>query len=162
MNISASVPIGPTDDRCSYWAKIVRSGTPLPLPSQVRGAGDLPGPYVRRGGDEELFVGDVLFEGEALHHKRNLGWAYWFSVAGSDGKPVVLKYSSAVKARLKELGLETKFLPGAGDLAGVVRVVHGLRAGLCPYNEATNARISAFATGIPIAGSVITHPPTGA
>lgn len=142
MHTSASVTIGPVDSRCRYWAKIVRASEPLPLPSAVLGGNDLPGVYLLLG-DEELFPGDVLFEGEELDHKRRRGWDYCATVAGAGG-PLVLGYSSSTKAELKQLGLDPRLLAGAGDLAGLVRVAHGLRAGLCPYDADVRRDLTAL------------------
>lgn len=131
---SVSVTIKPADSRCRYWAKVVRAGTPLPLPSDVTGAADIPGPFSQRG-DEELFLGDFLIEGEAVHHSRNRGWYYWVTWCTGDGKwrreedP-----DSTVKSQLKAAGLPVELLPGAGTLAACVRVAHAVRLGL--YQEA--------------------------
>lgn len=107
---------------------------------------DLPGPYLQHG-DEERFPGDFLFEGEEVDRKRPRGWAYYVTVAGASG-PVALVYSSAVKARLKQLGLDSRFLPGSGDLAGLVRVAHGLRAGLCPYAPDVQQELAALVSAV--------------
>lgn len=134
MTASASVKLGPKDEQCKYWAKIVRAGAPLPLPCQVSRADDLPAPY-QRVGDEELFPGDILFEGEANHPRYSNGWAYSASIAGVNGEQITLEYNSEIKARLKNQGLDKRFLTGAGDLAGLVRIAHGLRAGLSPRED---------------------------
>ena len=134
MTASASVILGPRDEQCKYWAKIVRAGTPLPLPCEVNRADDLPGLYLRSG-DEELFRGDILFEGEAVHPRYSRGWVYTASIAGANGEQITLQYSSEIKARLKKQGLDKRFLTGAGDLAGLVRIAHGLRAGLSPRDD---------------------------
>ncbi|MBL8297915.1 MAG: hypothetical protein JNN30_06135 [Rhodanobacteraceae bacterium] len=147
MTESASVEIGPENTHCRYWAKVVRAGTPLPLPSKVFRADDLPGPYLPIG-DEELFAGDVLFAGEELHPRRSYGWSYSAFVAGISGCPIELEYNSAVKARLKELGLDKRLLAGSGQLAGLVRVAHALRAGLCPYTSELQHELGAVALNL--------------
>lgn len=146
MQTSASVEIKPQDPFCRYWAKIVRAGEQLLLPREVAGGNDLPGPYLQQG-DEELFPGDFLFEGEAVDRKWPRGWTYCLTVAGASGA-VVLAYSSAVKAKLKQLGLDPRFLPGSGDLAGLVRVAHGLRAGLCPYEPDVQQELAALVSAV--------------
>jgi hypothetical protein len=47
----------------------------------VLGANDIPVPYANLG-DEELMPRDVLFEGEANHHRRtDRGWTYFIQGA---------------------------------------------------------------------------------
>lgn len=129
-SVSVSVSIKPNDSRCRYWAKIIRSGDPLPIPSLVNGGNDIPGDYLRRG-DEELFVGDLLIEGEANHHRRERGWSYWVSYVDKDGSLLHFASSFTVpKAAAKQQGLAPELLAGSGDVAGAVRVGHALRLGL--------------------------------
>jgi hypothetical protein len=126
---SVSVQIGPCESKCRWWAKVIRHGDSLPLPSAVAGAADIPGDYLAPG-DEELFPGDVLFEGEAIHHRKPRGWKYWVSFVNSAGELVV--YGSgfgAEKAEAKANGLAAALLAGSGDVAGAVRVAHALRLG---------------------------------
>lgn len=127
--MSMSVSLYPTDARRRYWAKIVRNGRPLPMPDEVQGAGDIPGPYRGRG-DEELLPGDALFEGEANHHRKNRGWTYCLTYV-TDGGEVLTFISgfSEQKAALKAQGIASVYLKGAGDWAAMVRIVHGLRMG---------------------------------
>ena len=128
---SHSVSIKPIDSRCRYWAKIVRSERALPMPACVQGANDIPGSYLQRG-EEELLPGDVLFEGEANHHRRNdRGWTYWLAYVTKDGE--LMRYCScfgAAKVQMKAQGMAPELLKGSGDVAGMVRLGHGLRAGL--------------------------------
>lgn len=126
---SVSIKIGPRDSRCRYWAKVIRAGQPLPLPSAVDGANDIPAPYLRHG-EEELFPGDVLIEGEANHHVKARGWTYWVYTCSPDGDLVSHEPSSKVKAAMKAAGLAPDLLPGSGDVAACVRIAHGIRAGL--------------------------------
>jgi hypothetical protein len=63
----------------------------LPMPEQVFGASDIPGPYLHEG-EEELLPSDVLFEGECNHHRRmDRGWTYWVTVCQKDGEVLCLK-----------------------------------------------------------------------
>lgn len=128
---SHSVEILPLDSRCNYWAKIVRAGKVLPAPCLTHGAGDIPEPYLQRG-DEELLAGDALFEGEANHHRRNdRGWSYWLTYITEDGALVRFKGGfSEQKSEMKKQGLSPELLKGNGDIAAMVRIVHGLRLGL--------------------------------
>lgn len=128
---SYSVTIKPIDSRCRHWAKIIRAGQSLPLPIAVQGANDIPVPYANDG-DEELLPGDVLFEGEANHHSRNdRGWTYFISAVTIEGEFVVLTSGFSVqKAELKAQGMAPELLMGSGDIAAMVRIAHGLRAGL--------------------------------
>ena len=128
---SHSVSIKPIDSRCRYWAKIIRAGRALPMPACVQGASDIPSFYLQCG-EEELLPGDVLFEGEANHHRRNdRGWPYWLTYVTEGGE--LLQYRSGfgqAKAQMKTQGMAPELLKGSGDVAGMVRLGHGLRAGL--------------------------------
>lgn len=127
---SISVKIAPQDHRCRYWAKLVRAGTPLPLPSAVTSAGDIPAAYARRG-DEELMPGDFLFEGEENHHRNARGWSYWVHWIGADGVQHTRRSGfSDQKAGLKSAGIGAEYLPGAGEPAAMIRIAHGVRQGL--------------------------------
>lgn len=128
---SHSVQIRPRDSRCRYWSKLVRAEQELPLPAAVQGASDIFGPYLQRG-EEELLPGDALFEGEANHHRRtDRGWSYWLTVVTPQGE--LLTFTSGFgpqKVELKSQGLAPDLLKGSGDIAGMVRIAHGLRLGL--------------------------------
>jgi len=127
--LSASVVIGPRDNRCRYWAKIVRNGISLPVPSNVTAASDVPGAYSRNG-DEEIFVGDLLIDGEEKHHRHARGWDYHLVFIDSGG---ILRWvcpTSEDKADVKSQGLDATLLSGAGGIAACVRLAHALRAGL--------------------------------
>ena len=128
---SHSVTIKPLDSRCRHWAKIVRSGQALPLPVEVLGANNIPVPYANLG-DEELMPGDVLFEGEANHHRRtDRGWTYFIRAVTNDGELLSLRSGfSSQKAELKAQGMVPDMLKGSGDIAAMVRIAHGVRAGL--------------------------------
>ncbi|MES2299933.1 MAG: hypothetical protein V4582_23035 [Pseudomonadota bacterium] len=128
---SFSVTINPLDSRCRHWAKIVRAGQALPHSVVVQGANDIPVPYANLG-DEELMPGDVLFEGEANHHRRtDRGWTYFVRAVTNDGDFLSLRSGFSVqKAQLKEQGMSPALLMGSGDIAAMVRIAHGLRAGL--------------------------------
>lgn len=126
---SYSVNMSPVDARCRYWAKIIRCDEALPIPSSVNGANDIPGPYLT--GDEELLTGDVLFEGEALHHRNRRGWLYVVSIVLENGELLYLSSGfSAQKAQLKRQGMAPELLKGSGDIAAMVRIAHGVRNGL--------------------------------
>lgn len=127
---SVSVQNRPRDKRCPYWSKVIRAGAPLPLPSDIHGAVDIDGPFLRPG-DVKLLPGDVLFEGEANHHRHERGWTYWVSFIDAEGN--LLRYSSGFgvqKTAAKAQGLARELLAGSGDVAGAVRVAHALRAGM--------------------------------
>jgi hypothetical protein len=124
---SHSINVGPCDARCRYWAKLVRNGEVLPVPASVQGANDLPASYLQRG-DEELLAGDLLFEGEANHHRRtDRGWTYWVTTVTGEG--ALLRFKGGFAAQ-KAQGMVPDLLKGAGDVAAMVRIGHGLRAGL--------------------------------
>lgn len=128
---SVSVLISPEDSRRRYWAKLVRSDTALPIPSLVSGAADIPGGYLRRG-EEEMYPGDVLIEGEANHHRRtDRGWTYWVTYVTEEGEMICFRSGfGEQKAKAKAQGLAAPLLAGSGDIAGAVRVGHALRMGL--------------------------------
>jgi len=127
--ITASVRVGPADSRCRWWAKIVRAGTALPMPSEVSGASDVPGPYLRQG-EDELMPDDIIIEGEERDYRKNRGWYYRIGWAGNDGKVVWVAPDSEAKAKLKAAGLPIHLLPGSGEVAACVRIGHGRRLGL--------------------------------
>lgn len=128
---SASINIRPRDSRCKYWAKKIEADMDLPLPKEVDGGNDIPGKYLREG-EEELEPGDILFEGEANHHRRiDRGWTYWVHYVDSQGG--LHRYMSGFseqKTAAKTKGLSSTLLAGSGDVAGAVRVAHALRLGM--------------------------------
>lgn len=126
---SVSVTIGPRDNRCRHWEIIVRKGVELPMPNSIEGASSLPAKYCRNG-DEELFEGDFLFEGEENHHRKNHGWSYWIHYVGADGKLKTVQPTSEIKAALKAAGIPNDLLPGSGGIPGIVRIAHGIRLGI--------------------------------
>lgn len=128
---SHSVKVGPADARCRYWAKLIRNGESLPLPTSVQGANDVPAQYLKRG-DEELLAGDLLLEGEANHHRRtDRGWTYSLTAVTKEGAKLRFQSGFAQqKAQMKAQGMAPELLKGAGDVAAMVRIGHGLRAGL--------------------------------
>ncbi len=126
--VSLSVEIKPQDSRCRYWAKVIRAGQPLPVPYDVSSANHVPGAYARRG-SEELLPGDVLIEGEEEHHRKARGWFYQMTVCRSDGTAEDFRPSATLKAQLKTAGMAPELLTGSGDIAALIRVLHGIRAG---------------------------------
>jgi hypothetical protein len=120
------------DSRCRYWCKVVKSGTTLPLPADVRGANDVPAEYLRQGDEIELFEGDWLLEGEEVSHRRQRGWTYNL---GHVEQGAVVWYSfkhADVKAFLRKLGTIRPILGGSGDVAAMIRCIHAVRMG---YSE---------------------------
>ena len=103
----------------------------MPLPRDVSGADDLTGPYLKRG-EEELLPGDVLFEGEANHHRRtDRGWTYWVGLVLPSGE--LLRFKSGFnsqKMELKRQGMSPELLMGSGDIASMVGIAHGARMGM--------------------------------
>lgn len=128
---SHSIEIKPIDSRCRYWAKLIRAEQPIARPENVHSATDIPGIYKQRG-QEELLPGDALLEGEANHHRRtDRGWSYWLTIVTLDGELICFKSGfSAQKKQMKAQGIATELLKGSGDIAAMVRILHGLRAGL--------------------------------
>jgi len=130
---SVSVSIRPNDSQCRYWAKIVRAGTPLPMPLQVNGARDIPGHYLRNG-EDELLEGDMLFEGEANHRRKQLGWTYRLTACVEGGRYTVWNPGAEIKVKMKAGGMPVELLPGSGEVAAMVRVAHAIRLGI-PIRE---------------------------
>ena len=129
---SHTVEIGPVDNRCRYWAKVVRASVTLPLPANCSSAYDIPGAVIKRG-EEELLPGDVLFEGEANHHRRtDRGWTYDVSivdVAGGLFRACSGEFGE-LRKRMKAAGMAPELLMGSGDIAAMARVGHAVRGGL--------------------------------
>ena len=127
---SASIKIRPQDDRCKYWCKIIRAGAAIPVPADVAGANNVPGAFARRG-DDELFSGDVVIEGEEKHHRHARGWMYTIGAMGADGTVTYIEPNAAVKSAIKAAGLiPAAMLAGSGELAACIRVTHALHAGM--------------------------------
>lgn len=126
---SLSVTIKPQDNRCRYWAKIIRKNQLLPMPSTITGANDIKVEYSMRG-EEELFEGDVLIEGEEMHHRRLRGWGYWLTMMGADGSLVRIRPTAERKAAMKANGLPSELLAGAGDIAACIRIAYAARLGI--------------------------------
>lgn len=55
MTQTYSLQWAPLDHRCRAWSKIIRADVELPHPSDVTGAGSIPGAYHGRAYDDELF-----------------------------------------------------------------------------------------------------------
>ena len=136
--ISVTVIAGPRDSRCKWWCRVIRAGVPLPLPSAVSGAGDLPGSYLRQGDDVELEPGDVLVRGEEVNHRKQRGWTYDAKFYNENGKAgradapgtadlkALLKRAAACGVITRERAKE--LLGGSGDVAGLVRWLHVRRS----------------------------------
>ena len=126
--VSCSVKIGPQDKRCGYWAKVVRAERvgSLPLPYRVETGYQIPGAFLKHG-EEELFPGDVMIQGEANHHRHFRGWSYWVSWCDENGEyhSLLNPAGAGIKAAIKEAG-HKDLLAGAGYLAACVRVAHAL------------------------------------
>jgi hypothetical protein len=121
---SVSITIQPADSRCRYWAKLLKPDTNLPEPKNVNGANDIFENYLRKG-DEELFEGDILIEGEEKHHRKNHGWSYKVSFV-ENGQLRIVSPSSELKAILKSNGLSPELLAGSGDVAACIRIAHAI------------------------------------
>lgn len=129
---SHTAEICPRDSRRRYWAKVVRADALLPQPVHSTTAYDIPGPFLQRG-EEELLQDDVLFEGEANHHRRtDRGWSYCVSVVDKLGNLYCAKSGEFGELRkaLKAAGMDPHLLKGSGDIAAMVRVAHAVRDGL--------------------------------
>lgn len=122
--LSCNFPVGPQDYRCKYWCKVLRAGDTLPAPTDVDGAGSIPGSYLRKG-DVEVFEGDVIFEGEENHHRKQRGWTWTMYVVDHLGELQTVDYAQA-KDILRMWGIKD-MLAGAGACAAMVRAAWYLR-----------------------------------
>lgn len=139
-----------SDHRCKYWCKVIRDGQMLPLPHVINGANDVPGPYLRRGDDIEIFEGDYILEGEEVHHTKNRGWTYTLSrlvkakpaSVDADGKEIEakparigwLEFGKPVKDAVRAAGMKS-LLGGSGDVAAMIRAIHARREGIWPIKK---------------------------
>lgn len=128
---SVNVPIRPQDRECRYWAKIIRANEKLPKPLEVGNSRDIPGPYLRHG-EEELFDGDVLFEGEERHPTKQRGWKYTVCFIGPKSARTYIEPTPAMglKQIMKDRGMPAELLIGSGDIAACVRFAWALRLGM--------------------------------
>lgn len=133
----ATYVLGKHDRRCRGWERVIREAMPLPAPEDVHGAGDLPGCYAPDRGSEELFGLDAVMQGEENHHRRARGWTYWLYVRHPATNAIVpLTPTAARKALIKKailagrIDLPPEVLKGSGDIAGMVRLLAAIRAGL--------------------------------
>ena len=127
---SVSIEIGPTDKRCRYWAKRIDAGTVLGLPDSISRAEDIPGSFLRVGGEDELAIGDFVIEGEEVHHRHRRGWTYRIGYVGIDGALHRVTPNKEHKQAMKYAGLALDHLRGSGELAACVRLIAGLKLGL--------------------------------
>lgn len=127
---SFSVQILPYASDSRYWALIVRDGEVMPEPCAVRYSGDIPYKYLLRG-EDELLPGDALFEGE-LENSRFARWTYWLTVITENGEKLYFQSGnlSIQKQQMKDQGMPPELLRGSGDIAALVRILHGVRLGL--------------------------------
>lgn len=130
---SCNLTCNPRDSRCRYWAKVIRADDALPMPAAVDGANDIPGQYLRKGDDVELFDGDFLLEGEANHHVKQRGWTYDMRIVSdtpSERFPGQNKYTAidykAAKDAARAAGRKDLLL-GSGDCAAMIRAIHVAR-----------------------------------
>lgn len=152
---SVSFSVRPYRRHCRYWAKLVRAGAGLPMPGEVDGANTIPGKYLRLG-EEELFCGDLLFEGEANHPSKDRGWSYWVHYVDDSGNLISANSGwREFKAQLKAAtgAFDPALLKGAGDLAACVRFAHVQRMGGLDTLRALALAIEARATMKRIAAS---------
>lgn len=134
---SHNFTVEPCDNRCRFWCKIIRAedNLLLPMPSDVEGANDIPVSYTKKG-DEEIFIGDIVIEGEENSHRKMRGWSYAIHWLDTDGHVYSINNpGTEVKATLKECGIDKKLLAGAGMVAACIRVAHAVQSELKTYNQ---------------------------
>ena len=129
---SVSVICKPSDSRCRYWALKCRADQALPAPQDLYGAESLRKalPQAWLKGDTELFAGEFIFVGEENHHRKTRGWSYALWWVDAAGNLVGRTPNTDTKLKLKAAGIDPQLLRGSGDVAAMVRLAHGIRAGL--------------------------------
>lgn len=114
----------PRDSRCRYWCKVV-DGADLPAPRSVLGASSLPGEYEDKGDTVIVDEGQFVFEGEAMHHRKNRGWAYWVWQVQRDENGCLRKVRIEVDNRADKVWLadhgRRDLTEGRGEVAACVR-----------------------------------------
>lgn len=120
----------PRDKRCQYWAKVYRATDRLPEPGTTEGGASLPGKFLRKGADVELYEGDAVIEAEANHHRKLRGWIVRCFVV-RDGALVRLPTDTSAKTAIKATKLDPEIkrglLSGSGTVAAAVRALHCVR-----------------------------------
>jgi len=120
----------PRDKRCQYWAKLYRAGDRLPETGNVEGGASLPGKFLRKGADVELYEGDAIIEAEANHHRKLRGWVVRCFVV-RNGALVRLPTDTSAKSAIKAANLDSEIkrglLSGSGTVAAAVRALHCVR-----------------------------------
>lgn len=116
----------PSDARCQWWQRIASEGEVLAAdPATVDGAGDLPGRYVRKGSDHELAAWTIVFDGEALHHRKQRGWRHLVGIVAvaDDGtlSRLWMPPTAERKAAIKATGA-SHLMGGSGPNAAMVRI----------------------------------------
>lgn len=142
--VSATYVCNPKDSRCRYWAKVIRATDALPLPACIAGASAVPGPYIRKGDDVELFEGDWILEGEENHHRKQRGWTYTLrslAIRKGDGELAACTFDFGVESRAAIRAAGAKdLLGGSGDVAAMIREIHARRRGIKPMPRTTSFR----------------------
>ena len=108
----------PQDSRCSWWS--------MQLPADLELNGDrIKAPYLRTGADLELAEGDMLIDSEAMHHRKNRGYAVSLGVC-LGGAVKWLNPTAETKAYIKAHGGQD-LMRESGDVAAVIRAAVWLR-----------------------------------
>jgi len=134
--ISAFYVARPDDDRCDYWAKVIRAGQVIPLPEHVKRESDVPGEPLQIGERVELFHGDFLIQGQKnrLTAARNWAWSVNLGTIGPayegpDHRIHWLPYGRATRDAVRKAG-RSELLSGRSRLADAVREIWARREGL--------------------------------
>ena len=108
----------PQDSRCSWWCVQVPQGQELD-------GKRINAPFLKRGADLELKLGDMLIDSEANHHRKNRGYSVVLIVC--DGEKIKYLHPTAQrKAFIKAHGGQG-LMHENGDVNGCVRMAVWLR-----------------------------------
>lgn len=122
----------PSDSRCPWLQVHTTPDRVLAInPANVDGAKDLPGFKLRNGSDVELPAWDVLFDVEAMHHKKNRGWRHLLGIVVPNGDGLKLRWFSIVmevKTAIKAAGA-SHLMGGSGPNAAMLRAARWILEG---------------------------------
>lgn len=113
------------------WVLIIHEGSQLPLPSEVKWHTDIPGTLLEPNKKYQLAPGDYLVSTVKKNKHQNWGFLHLlYAVSVQDDKLVKIPYGMRHKAIIKHSGRNQDLIPGAGNLAAIVRGIHAVRRGV--------------------------------
>lgn len=113
------------------WALIIPRSAQLPLPSEVRWGGNIPGIRLRVGETYQVIPGDYLVTATKKNKRQYWGFNYiMYAVHPEEDKLVRVPYGILHKTVIKHAEGTKDIMPGAGPLAAIIREVHAIRRGI--------------------------------